>query len=162
MPSSICLHAVGQGSLAIECRQGDKETLRLVGVLQHRNSCLENIAERAFMRVLEGGCSAPVAAHAEVIEGDKETIVLEGGVWSLDGKEQRRAKMSKELCAKKETESEGSAMANEFSSVVASGEVMLESEMRIAEELGAELAKELLKQGAGEILAIAKAANSAN
>ncbi len=61
-----CLHAVGQGALAVECREGDDAVLGVVGALTHRETVLECIAERAFMKVLEGGCSAPVAAHAKV------------------------------------------------------------------------------------------------
>ena len=63
---SCCLHAVGQGALAVECREGDAESLRAASSLSHRETLLACVAERAFMRVLEGGCSAPVAAHAEV------------------------------------------------------------------------------------------------
>ena len=61
-----CLHAVGQGALAVECREGDAESLRAAASLAHRETLLACVAERAFMRLLEGGCSAPVAAHAEV------------------------------------------------------------------------------------------------
>ena len=146
---------MGQGALAIECRQGDTETLNYIGVLQDRESALACIAERAFMRTLEGGCSAPVAAHAEIKE---DGICLEGGVWSLDGQEERREKMERKLestegAKKAKTDSE---MVAEFASVVASGP-MLEQEMKVAEELGETLAKKLLDRGAGKILAEAKA-----
>ena len=86
-----CLHAVGQGALAVECREGDADVLAAVGELHHRDTLLACVAERAFMRRLEGGCSAPVAAHASAIEGG---LRLEGGVWSLDGAETRRAVMT--------------------------------------------------------------------
>ena len=110
------------------------------------------------MRTLEGGCSAPVAAHAEVT-GD--SISLEGGVWSLDGKEERRERMERKLeiataDAKIKTEE-----IKEYSSVVVSGS-MIEQEMMIAEDLGERMAKKLLEQGAGKILSEAKAANAVN
>ena len=57
---------MGQGALAVECRESDAESLRTASLLSRRETLLACVAERAFMRVLEGGCSAPVAAHAEV------------------------------------------------------------------------------------------------
>ncbi len=75
----------------MECRSGDGATLALLSALSHRATALACAAERAFMRRLEGGCSAPVAAHAEVVaaQGEGEIIRIDGGVWSLDGKDTR-------------------------------------------------------------------------
>ena len=64
-----CMHAVGQGALGIECLQGDIEVLALVSKLNHLNTLAACVAERAVMRKLEGGCSAPVASHAQVLQG---------------------------------------------------------------------------------------------
>ena len=66
MEPGCCLHAVGQGALAVECREGDAESLGAAAALAHRETLLACVAERGFMRTLDGGCSAPVAAHAEV------------------------------------------------------------------------------------------------
>ena len=60
------MYAVGQGALAVECRDDDKEIIKLLEILNHRTSLLAAAAERAFMATLEGGCSAPVAACTEV------------------------------------------------------------------------------------------------
>jgi len=49
-------------------------------LLYNNCSC---VAERAFLRTLEGGCSAPVAVESR-LAGDM--LHLKGGVWSLDGK----------------------------------------------------------------------------
>ena len=57
---------MGQGALAVECREDDAESLGAAAALAHRETLLACVAERAFMRTLDGGCSAPVAAHAEV------------------------------------------------------------------------------------------------
>ena len=46
-----CLHAVGQGALGIECREDDRDTLALLEVLNHRDTVLATVAERAFMKV---------------------------------------------------------------------------------------------------------------
>jgi len=47
-----------------------------------RETVLRTVAERSFLRVLEGGCSVPVAVTSRVTEAG---ISLDGGVWSIDG-----------------------------------------------------------------------------
>ncbi|MEO1134580.1 MAG: hydroxymethylbilane synthase, partial [Cyanobacteria bacterium J06639_1] len=59
IPSDISLHAVGQGALGIECREGDEEILNLLQPLVDVNSSRRCLAERAFLRQLEGGCQVP-------------------------------------------------------------------------------------------------------
>jgi hydroxymethylbilane synthase len=82
IPFSICLPAVGQGSLGLEIRAGDAETELLVKDLDDSEARLAVTAERAFLRRLEGGCQVPIGALGRV-EG--ETLVLEGIVLSFDG-----------------------------------------------------------------------------
>ncbi|HUR76562.1 MAG TPA: hydroxymethylbilane synthase [Acidimicrobiales bacterium] len=55
---------VGQGALAVECREADAETrARLVKIDNaEAHACV--LAERAFLAELGGGCDAPVGAHA--------------------------------------------------------------------------------------------------
>ncbi|WP_372727199.1 hydroxymethylbilane synthase [Nocardioides sp.] len=64
------LPAPGQGALAIECRADDAELIaELVGLEDaHTRAAVE--AERAVLATLEGGCSAPIGALADVVEGD--------------------------------------------------------------------------------------------
>ncbi len=83
IPSEISLHAVGQGALGIECRDGDTEILNLLKVLEHSESRDCCFAERSFLRELEGGCQVPIGVNTN-IEGD--TLTLTGMVASLDGK----------------------------------------------------------------------------
>ncbi len=83
LPSTLSLHAVGQGALGIECRGDDTEVLELLKALEHiptRDRCY---AERAFLRQLEGGCQVPIGVNT-TIEGD--TLTLTGIVASVDGK----------------------------------------------------------------------------
>lgn len=82
IPSDVSLHAVGQGALGIECREGDTEILELLKALQHQPTAYRCYAERAFLRELEGGCQVPIGVNT-VIEGD--TLTLTGIVASLDG-----------------------------------------------------------------------------
>ncbi|MDJ1171932.1 hydroxymethylbilane synthase [Roseofilum sp. BLCC_M154] len=82
IPSDISLHAVGQGALGIECREGDTEILDIIQVIQHEATLYRCLAERAFLRSLEGGCQVPIGVNTS-IEGDRLTLV--GMVASLDG-----------------------------------------------------------------------------
>ena len=52
MESDECLHAVSQGALAVECRIGDKLIMNLLEKLNHKDTVLSVIAERALMRGL--------------------------------------------------------------------------------------------------------------
>ncbi|MEI6828289.1 MAG: hydroxymethylbilane synthase [Synechococcaceae cyanobacterium ELA445] len=79
---SVSLHAVGQGALGIECRQGDEAVLDRIKVLEHLPTARRCLAERAFLRELEGGCQVPIGVNTH-FEGD--TLVLTGMVASLDG-----------------------------------------------------------------------------
>ena len=79
----ISLHAVGQGALGIECREGDEDILEIIKVLEHAPTAQRCYAERAFLRELEGGCQVPIGVNT-VINGDQ--LTLTGMVASLDGK----------------------------------------------------------------------------
>lgn len=76
--------AVGQGSIAIECAaslsKDKKQNVRLL--TNHLESETRLLAERAYLRELEGGCSIPVFALAHVIDGN---VSITGGIVSLDG-----------------------------------------------------------------------------
>ena len=67
------LPAAGQGILAVQARAGEDLSC-LDGVLDGDGTACA-LAERAFVRTLDGGCSSPIAAHA-VVEG--ETITIDG------------------------------------------------------------------------------------
>jgi len=58
--------AVGQGALALETRAGDTETIAAAAKLNHPRTLLEVTAERAFLEVIGGGCSASVSAYAKI------------------------------------------------------------------------------------------------
>jgi hydroxymethylbilane synthase len=80
---AISLHAVGQGALGIECRQGDGVVLDQIKVLEHAPTLHRCLAERAFLRQLEGGCQVPIGVNTCF---DDDALVLTGMVASLDGK----------------------------------------------------------------------------
>jgi hydroxymethylbilane synthase len=65
----VLLPAIGQGVLAIEGRLRDERIKRLVAPLNHYPTEAALAAERAFLRVLEGGCQVPIAGLAKVESG---------------------------------------------------------------------------------------------
>lgn len=82
IPSEVSLHAVGQGALGIECRADDTELLSILKAIEHPETRDRCLAERAFLRDLEGGCQVPIGVNT-VVEGDK--LTLTGIVVSVDG-----------------------------------------------------------------------------
>ncbi|MBO4162716.1 MULTISPECIES: hydroxymethylbilane synthase [Micromonospora] len=82
----LMLPAPAQGALAVECRADDSDLVELLAVLDHAPSRAAVVAERALLATLEAGCSAPVAAYAELAEGENgDEIYLRGAVISPDG-----------------------------------------------------------------------------
>ena len=80
------LPAPAQGALAVECRTSDARTRELVGRLENPAARACVVAERSTLATLEAGCSAPVAAYAEVAEGDDgPELFLRASVTSIDG-----------------------------------------------------------------------------
>jgi hydroxymethylbilane synthase len=61
-PQDFC-PAAGQGSLAIEIRSGDVETLAAVAFLDHADTRFAVTAERAALAALGGGCQVPIGIH---------------------------------------------------------------------------------------------------
>jgi hydroxymethylbilane synthase len=83
IPGDISLHAVGQGALGIECVEGKPEVLEIIKVLEHTTTSRRCLAERAFLRELEGGCQVPIGVNSQI---NNEELTLTGMVASLDGK----------------------------------------------------------------------------
>ena len=83
------LPAPAQGALAIECRipgATGVDVAALLASLDDADSRIAVTAERALLAALEAGCSAPVGAMGEVVEGDHgDEIFLRGVVLALDG-----------------------------------------------------------------------------
>jgi hydroxymethylbilane synthase len=78
------LPAVGQGAIAITCRTEDSATRTLLARLDLADAHTAILAERAFLRVLDGSCRTPIAALA-TLSGD--TLSLRGLVATPDGKQ---------------------------------------------------------------------------
>ena len=91
IPISRMLPAVGQGAIAIETRSDDDVAVEATGRLDHRETHVACLAERAFLRGLGGGCQLPIAGHAR-FEG--ELLKLDGLVARPDGSKRLQDSLS--------------------------------------------------------------------
>lgn len=157
------LHAVGQGAIGVEVREGDEEARKLfarVGCERTTRACL---AERSLMRTLEGGCSVPIGVETDWLSkkralgsnvGSGVGVGLKpasecdqlSGVAKEDGKEEAEEDFTDELIMK---------------AIVVSLEgdqhVEVEARRRVnsredADEFGWEVAQKLVEKGAEKIL----------
>ncbi len=78
------LPAPGQGALAVQCREGDEAVLELLAPIDDESTSAATTAERAFLRELDAGCTAPVGAYAEPTSVG---VHLRGLVASIDGRD---------------------------------------------------------------------------
>ncbi|NLL17447.1 MAG: hydroxymethylbilane synthase [Clostridia bacterium] len=82
IPYELCLPSVGQGAIGVEIPEERPEIAAVVAKIHDRDTAAAVLAERAFLRTLEGGCQVPIGALAQV---EEEEILLHGLVASLDG-----------------------------------------------------------------------------
>ncbi|MGN1401298.1 MAG: hydroxymethylbilane synthase [Bacillus sp. (in: firmicutes)] len=64
LDEDLCVPAVGQGALSIECRSDDGELLEALKQFQDEATDRTVTAERVFLNEMEGGCQVPIAGHA--------------------------------------------------------------------------------------------------
>ncbi len=82
IPDTICLPAITQGSLGIECRLADTRTRELLTPLADRNNTYRAAAERGVNERLQGSCQTPIAAYATL---DGEQLHLRALIGEPDG-----------------------------------------------------------------------------
>jgi len=78
----VCMPAVGQGAIAVECRLKDTEAGELLAPLDDAETRTAIIAERALLSVLQGGCQVPMGAWARI---ERSELLLDACVCSVDG-----------------------------------------------------------------------------
>ena len=86
--------SVGQGVVVLQCRKNDSEIIKLLDKVNHKLTNICVIAERQFLKVLEGDCETAVGAIANLV-GDQ--INLEAELFSIDGKQRFYHKASKNI-----------------------------------------------------------------
>ncbi|MDW8466813.1 MAG: hydroxymethylbilane synthase [Chloroherpetonaceae bacterium] len=131
---NLLLPAVGQGTLALETRHDDSETLALVRPLNDMPTFLCITAERSFLRYLEGGCQIPIGALA-TLQG--ATLSLSAFIGALNGQPFVRNQLSEVGFLEP-----------------------LSSQVARAEALGVHLAEQMLAAGGREILSSIRASSS--
>ncbi len=82
LPTALCLPAVGQGALAVQCRADDARARAVVAALDDPATRAAVEAERGLLAALGGGCKIPIAGYA-VCDGDR--LRLDGLVAAPDG-----------------------------------------------------------------------------
>ncbi|KAI3621753.1 porphobilinogen deaminase [Moniliophthora roreri] len=104
-------HAVSQGALGVEIRNDDKEALELCRRITHQDTAWTCSAERACLRVLEGGCSVPVGVSSS-LKHDKELVLeISGCVTSLDGSTHVEHTLKEPVTSVEEAEDVGGRLA---------------------------------------------------
>ena len=71
VPVRESVPAVAQGAIGIECRADDEPLKAMLSVLHHQETADRVAAERAVNEALNGGCQAPIAAHARIKPGNQ-------------------------------------------------------------------------------------------
>ena len=74
--------SAGQGIIALQCRENDKEIISLLKKVNHDETYKRAHAERNILKVLEGDCETAIGAYSYI---DKDKIVIEAELFSLDG-----------------------------------------------------------------------------
>ena len=74
--------APAQGAMVVVTRENDTFSSEAISRINHRNSEISTYVERDFLRVLEGGCTAPIGAIATI---KNNTIHLKGVLFSPNG-----------------------------------------------------------------------------
>jgi len=98
--------AVSQGIIAIEIRENDTETEEVLSKINHAETLLSAIAERAFLAHLQGGCQVPVGCYSS---RNGSEMHLHGFVASVDGKRSIKHSISGEA---EDARALGIALAN--------------------------------------------------
>lgn len=84
LPPDSFVPAVGQGAVCIEVRSNATDVKEFLDPIHHRETALCLLAERAFLRELDGSCRTPIAGHAHISDG---AVNFHGMVLSTDGQE---------------------------------------------------------------------------
>ncbi len=131
LPFSEMFPAISQGALGIESRVGDARTNEILARCLNDPVALACVlAERAFLKTLDGGCATPIGGLC-VYEENTKSLALRGRVIALDGRE----------------------ILEDSFSLTTTGENLQDTALK----LGMELAKKLISHGADVLIRDARA-----
>ena len=92
--TSDMIPSVGQGVIAVQCREDDLEIRNILENLNHDETKKCVNTERNILKILEGDCNTAIGAYAKIKD---EKIYVEAELFSLDGSKRFYVKSSKEL-----------------------------------------------------------------
>ncbi len=76
--------SAGQGVIALQCRENDDVTISILNKINHKETYKRAHLERNILKVLDGDCETAIGAHSVV---DRDKIIVEAELFSLDGKQ---------------------------------------------------------------------------
>lgn len=146
-----CLYAIGQGAMAVEIRRDDKFMAELLSELSDIPTLLTCVAERSFMKTLNGGCSTPIGCYSRYL-GNK--LSLHGVVLNETGSICLEETLNTDITTYIPDNGERTFVCSDSGVLIFS---RYQNELRKAEKLGADLAFALKGLGADEVLAAVRA-----
>ncbi|KAF8742157.1 hypothetical protein RHS02_04110, partial [Rhizoctonia solani] len=145
------LYAVGQGALAVETRSNDPETQELLTQLEDWRTAWSCRAERACLRMLEGGCSVPVGVNS-LLEEHEDDAVGQSGAEAGSSSEGVQAESSKSAPRASKLTLTGTVTSLDGSKHIHHTITTVVSSAEEAEDVGKGVAKALIVNGAKDIL----------
>ncbi|MPV85873.1 hydroxymethylbilane synthase [Cardiobacteriales bacterium ML27] len=138
IPPEICLPAIAQGTIGIECRQSDQRLHEMLAVLSDTDNTICATAERTINARLQGSCQTPIAAYATLQNSPTNhsqqatrTLHLKALVGTPDGR----------------------LILSAAQSTTIDADMTIDALLEKATTLGNAVAASLVEQGAAEILA---------
>ncbi|TFK76664.1 porphobilinogen deaminase [Pluteus cervinus] len=107
-------HAVSQGALGVEVRSDDHEAVELCKKINHWPTQWKCTAERACLRVLEGGCSVPVGVSSQLETVDGQVggqLSLTACVTALNGEAHVEHSLTETVTSVEQAEKVGEQLA---------------------------------------------------
>lgn len=87
----IMIPAVSQGIIGVEIRENDDFISGLIKAITHKETYIAALAERTFLRALEGGCQIPLGCHTEI---NKDEFSITGFISDVKGEKIIKSKLS--------------------------------------------------------------------
>ncbi len=153
------LPAPAQGAMVIVALEKDDFSIEVTSKLNHKNSEICTHIERAFLRTLEGGCTAPIGALATIVE---DNIQFKGCLFSLDGKKKIEIEKSISLsglqgaCLPARHVAEGLLAGLTKSDLDLQGALVPREHLAGLKIFGETCAHEILNNGGKEMMALIK------
>ena len=86
--------SAGQGIIALQCREADKEIISILKKVNHEETYKRAHAERNVLKVLEGDCETAIGVYSKI---ESDTIVVEAELFSIDGSQRFYEKKSGQI-----------------------------------------------------------------